>query len=80
MEEEKEALRELYRTLGARFRALDDWSLYIISAYEQCEKDLGLRAAKNRKIYNGMIRSYFYQFPGARPQRAPRAPSELPRG
>ncbi len=71
MEEEKEDLRFLYRTLGERFRALDDWSMYIISAYEQCEKDMGLRASKNRKLYNGMLRSYFYSFPGARPQRKP---------
>ena len=69
MEEEKEALRTLYRTLGDRYRALDDWSMYVITAYENCEKDLGLKAAKNRKIYNGMLKSYFYSFPGARPPK-----------
>ncbi len=67
MEEEKTALKQLYQTLGRQFKALDDWSMYIITSYEHCEDDLGLRAAKNRKIYNGMIRSYFYSFPGAKP-------------
>ena len=57
----------LYRTLGERFKALDTWSMYLISAYEQTESALGLKAAKNRKIYNGMLRSYFYQFPGPKP-------------
>lgn len=58
-------LQLIYRTLGERFRALDSWSLYLITAYENAEHDLGLKAAKNRKIYNGMIRTYFYMFPGA---------------
>ena len=69
MDEEKEALRVLYRTLGERYKALDDWSMYIITAYENCEKDMGLKAAKNRKIYNGMLKSYFYSFPGAKPPK-----------
>lgn len=72
-EEEKalsrQELAELYRTLGERFRALDDWSLYVITAYEDAERQLGMKAAKNRKIYNGMIRTYFYMFPGPKPPR-----------
>ena len=67
LEEDKETLRGLYRTLGERFRAMEDWSMYIITAYEDCGRDVGRKAAKNRKIYNGMMRSYFYSFPGARP-------------
>ena len=67
--EEKENLPELYRTIGERFAALDSWSLYLITAYEQAERALGLKAAKNRKLYNGMMKTYFYQFPGPRPPR-----------
>lgn len=67
--EEKEYLPELYRTFGERFRALDSWSAYMITSYEYAEKYFGQKAAKNRKIYNGMIRTYFYQFPGPRPQK-----------
>ena len=65
--EEKEALPELYRTLGERFAALPTWSLYLITAYEGAEGDIGRKAAKNRKIYNGMLKTYFYQFPGPKP-------------
>lgn len=65
--EEKKDLPALYRMLGERYKALDSWSLYVITAYEEAEKALGLKAAKNRKIYNGMIKTYFYQFPGPKP-------------
>ena len=67
--QEKKELPELYRTIGERFRALDSWSMYLITAYQQAERDMGLKAAKNRKIYNGMMKTYFYQFPGPKPPR-----------
>lgn len=67
--EEKEKLPELYHTLGERFRALDAWSLYLITAYEGAEEAMGMKAAKNRKIYNGMMKTYFYQFPGPKPPK-----------
>lgn len=67
--EEKKNLPALYRTIGERFRALDSWSLYLITAYGQTEEDMGIKAAKNRKIYNGMMKTYFYQFPGPKPPR-----------
>lgn len=67
--EEKEALPALYRTIGERFRSLDDWSMYLISSYEQAERDIGRKADKNRKIYNGMMKTYYYQFLGPKPPR-----------
>lgn len=67
--EEKKNLPELYGWIGDRFRALDGWSLYLITAYEQAEDAMGLKAAKNRKIYNGMMKTYFYQFPGPKPPK-----------
>lgn len=67
--EEKKDLPLLYRTLGERYRALNDWSLYVITAYEQAQEAMGLKPAKNRKIYNGMMKTYFYQFPGAKPPK-----------
>ncbi len=67
--EEKEALPGLYRTIGERFRNLDDWSLYLITSYEQAERDIGRKADKNRKIYNGMMKTYYYQFMGPKPPR-----------
>lgn len=65
--EGKEQLPALYRTIGERYRQLDAWSLYVITAYENAERDIGRKADKNRKIYNGMIKTYFYQFMGPKP-------------
>lgn len=67
--EEKEALFDLYYTIGERFKKLDDWSLYLITSYDKAQEALGLKADKNRKIYNGMMKTYFYQFPGPKPPK-----------
>ncbi len=67
--EEKAALPELYKTIGESFAGLSDWSMYLITSYEDAEKYIGRKADKNRKIYNGMIKSYFYQFMGPKPPR-----------
>lgn len=67
--EDKEDLPPLYRKLGERFRCLDTWSLYVITSYEEAQRDIGRKADKNRKIYNGMMKTYYYQFMGPRPPR-----------
>ncbi len=67
--EDKRDLPALYRTLGERYRALDAWSLYMITSYEGAEKDIGRKADKNRKVYNGMMKTYYYQFQGPKPDR-----------
>ena len=60
-------LPELYKVFGERFRALDSWSAFIISAYEDTQKYFGKKATKNRKIYNGMIKTYYYKYMGPKP-------------
>ncbi len=65
--EEKENLPALYREFGERVRVLDSWSAYLITAYEDAERYIGRKADKNRKIYNGMMKTYFYQFLGPKP-------------
>ncbi|MCD8248646.1 MAG: class I SAM-dependent RNA methyltransferase [Lachnospiraceae bacterium] len=67
--EEKSALPALYREIGERFQALDSWSMYLITAYEDAERDIGRKADKNRKVYNGMMKTYYYQFLGPKPPR-----------
>lgn len=67
--EEKEELPDLYRMIAASFDRLDTWSKYIITSYEEAEKYLGRKADKNRKIYNGMIRAYYYQYLGPKPPK-----------
>ena len=67
--EEKENLPRLYREFGESFRRLDSWSAYMITSYEDAERYFGRKADRNRKIYNGMLKTYFYQFSGPRPPR-----------
>ena len=70
--EEKETLPKIYREFGESFKKLDSWSAYMITSYEDAERYFGRRADKNRKIYNGMIRTYFYQFTGPKPPKQKR--------
>ena len=67
--EEKENLPALYETIGARYKELDSWSMYLITAYKDAERYIGREADKNRKIYNGMMKTYFYQFMGPKPPK-----------
>lgn len=72
--DEQEDLAVLYRELGEAYRKLDDWSLYMLTAYEDAEKAIGRKADKNRKVYNGMIKTYYYQFRGPAPRRKKKDP------
>ncbi|MBQ7358574.1 MAG: class I SAM-dependent RNA methyltransferase [Lachnospiraceae bacterium] len=67
--EEKANLPALYKTIGERYKALDSWSMGLITAYEQAEQNIGRKADKNRKIYNGMMKTYYYQFMGPKPPK-----------
>ena len=67
--EEKKDLPVLYKEFGESFKRLDTWSAYMITSYEEAEKYFGRKADKNRKIYNGMLKTYFYQFQGPKPPR-----------
>lgn len=67
--EEKKDLPQLYGEFGESFRKLDSWSAYMITSYEDTEKYFGRKADKNRKIYNGMLKTYFYQFLGPKPPK-----------
>lgn len=74
---EKEQLPQLYREIGKGFARLDCWSEYVITAYEDAEKYIGRKADKNRKIYNGMMKTYLYQFLGPKPPRAKKQGSQI---
>lgn len=67
--EEKEALPAIYGALGRQFAKLDTWSAYVITSYTDIEKYFGRKADKNRKIYNGMIKTYYYSFLGPKPPK-----------
>lgn len=63
------AAERLYALMGERFSRLDTWSWYVITAHEGFEAAFGKRATKNRKLYNGRIKCYFYQYFGPRPPK-----------
>ena len=58
----KEEAQRLYRELGIKFRSLAPWQVYVITSDDSFEKLYGRRADKVRKLYNGMIPCYLYQF------------------
>lgn len=59
--EDKEKLPVLYKEIKKAFDAIAKVKKYVITGYEDYEKYLG-KAEKNRKIYNGMIKSYFVEY------------------
>ena len=68
--EDKASMPLLYRQIGQAFRGLDSWSMYLLTGYEEAERYIGRKADKNRKIYNGMLKTYLYQFLGPKPLRS----------
>ena len=67
--EDKKDLPNLYRAFGESFKRLDSWSAYMITSYDDAERYFGRKADKNRKIYNGMLKTYYYQFLGPKPPK-----------
>lgn len=67
--EDKADLPELYTQIGQAYQRLDFWSMFLITSYTDTEKYIGRKADKNRKIYNGMLKTYFYQFLGPKPPK-----------
>lgn len=67
--EDKATLPPIYTALGRQFAKLDSWSAYVITSYTEMEKYMGRKADKNRKIYNGMLKTYYYSFLGPKPPK-----------
>ena len=70
--EDKKTLPAIYTNFGRQAALLDTWSIYMITSYEEACKYFGRKADKNRKIYNGMLKTYFYSYIGPKPPRKPR--------
>ena len=66
---DKDEMNTLYKTLADRYKALDAWSMYMITAYDDAEKSMCIKSDKNRKIYNGMMQTRFYSFMGPKPPK-----------
>ncbi|WP_461195096.1 methylase [Clostridioides difficile] len=67
--EDKDSVKQLYKELGYAFRKLKNWSYYLITSYEDFEYEFGQKADKKRKLYNGMLKTNFFQYPGPKPSR-----------
>ena len=52
----------LYREIGEHFRLLSPWQVYIITSHPAFERFYGKKADKVRKLYNGMLPCYLYQY------------------
>ena len=64
---DENAVERLYGLMGDIFQMrFSKWSYYIITSYENFERDFGKKATKNRKLYNGGIKCHYYQYYGAR--------------
>lgn len=66
---EREEVHALYKDFGEKFRALDSWSIYLITSEEKFEDLYGKKASRKRKLYNGRIKVDYYQYYGPRPPR-----------
>jgi putative N6-adenine-specific DNA methylase len=65
---EKKENSLLYRDMGKSFSKLPTWSYYIINADPDFEKHFGRKADKNRKLFNGGLLCYYYQYFGPKPE------------
>lgn len=68
----KNEMEMLYRSIGNIIKENDTWSFFLLSGFEDAQKAIGKKATKNRKIYNGMLKTYLYQYMGTKPPRVPR--------
>ncbi|OEH92984.1 THUMP domain-containing class I SAM-dependent RNA methyltransferase [Bacillus solimangrovi] len=66
---DRPAVEKLYRDMGRVFQPLDTWSVYVVTSYEQFENVYGKKATKKRKLFNGFIKTDYYQFWGPRPPK-----------
>jgi putative N6-adenine-specific DNA methylase len=66
---ERSEVEQLYKDMGSVFRPLDTWSVYVITSNEKFEQLYGKPASKKRKLYNGDLKTDYYQYFGKRPLR-----------
>ena len=67
--EDEAAVKILYKEMGYAFRGLKNWSYFVITSYDKFEYEFGQDAPRKRKLYNGMLRTYYYQYLGPRPPK-----------
>lgn len=58
---EKKAVEQMYKEMGQAFEPLDTWSVYMLTSNENFEEAYGRKATKKRKLFNGFIKTDYYQ-------------------
>ncbi|MBQ6090162.1 MAG: class I SAM-dependent RNA methyltransferase [Lachnospiraceae bacterium] len=66
-------LPALYKDMGEVFGKLKNWSYFFVTSYDKAQESFGRKADKNRKIYNGMIKTYLYEYYGPKPPKRDKA-------
>ncbi|WJV28257.1 class I SAM-dependent RNA methyltransferase [Rossellomorea sp. AcN35-11] len=66
---ERKEVEKMYQEMGRAFEKLDTWSVYMMTSHENFEQCYGKQATKKRKLFNGFIRTDYYQYFGPRPPR-----------
>src|SRR5690625_719872 len=61
---EREDVADIYRSLGKIMQNNPTWSTYILTAFQPFEKIYGQKATRKRKLFNGFIRTDYYQYFG----------------
>ncbi|NEZ46352.1 class I SAM-dependent RNA methyltransferase [Clostridium niameyense] len=62
-------VERLYKNMGEVYSSLTDWSYFALTSYEDFEKFFGRKSDKNRKLYNGRLKCYYYQYFGMEPPK-----------
>ena len=63
------ALKAIYAHIREIMEECPNWSFFLITSDKSLEKELGRKADRRRKLYNGTIETQFYQYHGTRPER-----------
>ncbi|MGM0751208.1 MAG: THUMP domain-containing class I SAM-dependent RNA methyltransferase [Bacillota bacterium] len=66
---ERKEVEKMYQEMGKAFEKLETWSVYMMTSHENFEQFYGKQATKKRKLFNGFIRTDYYQYFGPRPPR-----------
>ncbi len=67
--EDEDKVKLLYREMGYMMKKLKNWSYFIITSFEEFEYEFGQDSTRKRKLYNGMLKTYYYQYLGPKPPR-----------
>ncbi|MHB8110317.1 MAG: THUMP domain-containing class I SAM-dependent RNA methyltransferase [Syntrophorhabdaceae bacterium] len=59
---DKRSAGELIREMGETFARFPNWTYYIFTGFENFERYFGRSADTNRKLYNGKIKCYFFEY------------------